>query len=330
VTTRREFIGTLAGGLLAVPLAADAQQAGKVPRVGVLHSGLSEASAPVLEGFRQGLRELGYVEPKNIAIEYRFAEGHLARLPALAAELVLLKVDVIVASGGTPTILAARNATSTIPIIFPTVGDPVAQGIVASFARPGGNITGLTLMAPELGAKKLGLLKEVVPRARRVAVLGQEANAFTAFDFENLQAPGLAMGLQLHRIEVRSPDDLESAFSKIATTVRATALFVQAVTLFVESRKQIADLAAKYRLPAIADARELTEAGILMSYGADRTDLGRRAAAYVDKILKGAKPADLPVEQPTKFELVINLKTAKALGLTIPQSLLLRADEVIQ
>ena len=270
------------------------------------------------------------MEAKSIAIEYRFDEGNLARLPTLAAELVRLKVDVIVAAAGTPTILAAKNATSTIPIIFPTVGDPVAQGIVASFPRPGGNITGLTLMAPELGGKKLELLKEVVPLVSRVAILGQEANAFTALDFKNLQAPASAMGLQLHHIEVRSPDDFESAFSKITKTVRATALFLQPVTLFLDSRKQIADLAAKYRLPAISDAREAVEAGLLMSYGADRTDLGRRAAIYVDKILKGAKPADLPVEQPTKFELVINLKTAKALGLDVPLQLRQRADEVIE
>jgi putative ABC transport system substrate-binding protein len=330
VTTRRAFLGTLAGGLLATPLATEAQQPGKVPRIGVLYSGLSGAPPAVLEGFRQGLRERGYVEPKNIAIEYRFDEGNLARLPTLAAELVGLKVDVIVAAGGSQTILAAKHATSTIPIVFPTVGDPVAQGIVASFGRPGGNITGLTLMAPELGGKKLELLKEVVPRVRRVAVLGQEGNAFTALDFKSLQAPASAMGLQLHHIEVRSPDDFESAFSKISSTVRATALFLQAVALFFDSRKQIADLATKHRWPAIADLRELTQAGILMSYGADRTDLGRRVAIYVDKILKGAKPADLPVEQPTKFELVINLKTAKALGLAIPQSVLGRADEVIQ
>jgi putative ABC transport system substrate-binding protein len=270
------------------------------------------------------------VEPTSIAIEYRFDGGDPARLPNLAAELVRLKVDTIVAAGGTQTILAAKNATSTIPIVFPTVGDPVAQGIVASFARPGGNITGLTLMAPELGGKKLELLKEVVPRARRVAVLGQAGNAFTALDFKNLQAPAAAMGLQLHHIEVRGPDDFESAFSRITTAVRATALFLQAVALFFDSRKQIADLAATSRLPAIADLKALAEAGILMSYGADRSDLGRRAASYVDKILKGAKPADLPIEQPRKFELAINLKTAKTLGLTIPQSLLQRADQVIE
>ena len=326
---RREFIGLL-GGATAWPLAARAQQAGIVPLIGVLYSGLSGASPAVLGGFRQGLRERGYVEAKNIAIEYRFDEGNLVRLPTLAAELVRLKVDVIVAAGGTPTIVAAKNATSTIPIIFPTVGDPVAQGIVASFARPGGNITGLTLMAPEIGGKKLELLKEVVPRAMQVAVLGQEENAFSALDFKNLQAPALTMGLQLHHIEVRSSDDFESAFSKITNTVRATALFLQAVGLFFDSRRQIADLAARNRLPAISDLRELTEAGLLMSYGADRADLGRRTAIYVDKILKGAKPADLPVEQPTKFDLVINLKTAKALGLELPLQLRQRADEVIE
>ena len=326
---RREFIRLL-GGATAWPLAARAQQAAIVPRIGVLYSGLSGASPAVLGGFRQGLRERGYVEAKNITIEYRFDEGNLARLPALAAELVRLKVDVILASGGTQTILAAKNATSTIPIIFPTVGDPVAAGIVASFARPGGNITGLTIMAPEIGEKKLGFLKEVVPNARLVAVLGQEGNSFTALDFKNLQAPASAMGLQLQHVEVRSPDDFESAFSRITNTVRANALFLQAVNLFMDSRKQIADLAAKNRLPAIADLRELTQAGILMSYGANRTDLGRRAATYVDKILKGAKPSDLPVEQASKFELVINLKTAKALGLDLPLQLRQHADEVIE
>jgi putative ABC transport system substrate-binding protein len=281
IDRRTVLVGTGAV-LLAGPLAAEAQQAENVPRIGILYSGLSGASPSVLEGFRQGLRERGYVEPKSIAIEWRFDDGHLARLPNLAAELVRLKVDVIVAIGGTQAILAAKNATGTIPIIFPTVGDPVAQGIVASFARPGGNITGLTLMAPELGGKKLELLKEVVPRARRVAVLGQKANTFTALDFKTLQAPASAMGLQLHHIEVRSPDDFESAFSRITTTVRATALFLQAVALFFDARRQIADLAARSRLPAIADLKELTEAGILMSYGADRGDLGRRAASYVD------------------------------------------------
>jgi putative tryptophan/tyrosine transport system substrate-binding protein len=244
--------------------------------------------------------------------------------------LVGLKVDVIVAAGGTPAILAAKSATSAIPIVFPTVGDPVALGFVASLARPGGNITGLTNWPPEFSGKMLELLREVVPRTTRVAVLGQEANSSNALDFKSMQAAASAMGLQLHHIEVRGPNDFESAFSKITGTVQATALFVQAVILFTDNRRRIADLAARSRLPAISNIRELAEAGILMSYGPDRFDLGRRAAIYVDKILKGAKPADLPVEQPTKFEFVINLKTAKQLGLTIPPNLLLRADKVIR
>ena len=244
--------------------------------------------------------------------------------------MVSLKVDVIVAVGGTPAILAAKNATSTIPIVFPTVGDPVSTGIVDSLARPGGNITGLTIMTPELSGKRLELLKEVVPRTRRVAVLGEEANAFSALDFKNLQAPASALGLQLHHIEVRSPNDFESAFSKITKSVGATALFLQSIAMIITNRKRIADLATKHRLPAIHQARELAEAGILMSYGSDWFDLGRRTATYVDKILKGAKPAELPVEQPTKFEFVINLKTAKQIGLTIPPNVLARADRVIR
>src|SRR5215475_5372649 len=208
------------------PVPANAQQAGIVPRLGYLYSGLSVGSPAVLKGFRQGLRERGYEEAKNIAIEYRFDEGNLARLPTLAAELVRLKVDVLVAGGGTPTILAAKNSTSTIPIVFPTVGDPVALGIVASLARPGGNITGLTLMTPEFSGKRLELLKEVAPRTRRVVVLGQEANPFSAQDFKEMQVPASAMGLQLHHIEVRTPNDFESAFSKITGIVRAAALFI--------------------------------------------------------------------------------------------------------
>ena len=328
---RKVICFALCALLLALSVRAEAQQqAGKLPQIGVLYPGLSGVSDPPVVGFRQGLRELGYAEGKNIAIEYQDAEGKLDRLADLAAELVRLKVDVIVAAGGTPAILAAKNATSTIPIVFPTAGDPVALGIVASLARPGGNVTGLTLMTPEFSGKRLELLKEVAPRTRRVAVLGQEANAFTAQDFENIQPTALAMGLELHHIEVRSPDDFERAFSKITGTVRATALFVQAASIFTDNPKRIADLAARSRLPVNSYGKEFAEAGVLMSYGSDYFDLGRRAATYVDKILKGAKPADLPVEQPTKFELVINLKTAKAIGVTIPQSLLLQADQVIE
>ena len=317
------------GALLYVLcLSADAQQPAKIPKIGWLSPG-SAASANI-ELFLREFRKLGYVEGKNITIEYRFAEGKLERLPDLAAELVRLRVDVIVAAGGTPAILAAKNATSTIPIVFPAVSDPVALGIVASLARPGGNITGLTIRVPEFSGKRLELLKEVVPRARRVAVLGQEANTANALDFKEMQPAASALGLELHHIKVRSPNDLESAFSKMTGTVRSTALLLQSSTLFFDNRKMIADLAVRSRLPAIYDARELAEAGILMSYGSDRFDLYRRAATYVDKILKGTKPADLPVEQPKKFEFVINLQTAKQIGLTIPQSVLYRADKVIK
>ena len=327
---KKIFLFAVATFILVSSYLADAQQAKKNALIGILHPGVSAVSAPQLDGFRQGLRELGYGEGKNIAIEYRFAEGKLDRLPDLAAELVRLKVDVIVAAGGTPAILAAKNATSAIPIVFPAVSDPVALGIVASLARPGGNITGLTIRVPEFSGKRLELLKEVVPRARRVAVLGQEANAANAADFKELQPAASAMGLELHHINVRSPNDLEGAFSKMTGTVRATALLLQSATLFFDNRKRIADLATRSRLPAIYDARGLAEAGILMSYGSDRFDMYRRAATYVDKILKGTKPADLPVEQPMKFEFVINLKTAKQIGLTIPPNVLVRADKVIR
>ena len=316
--------------ILATIHLTEAQQPGKLPQIGVLYPGFSGVSDPPVAGFRQGLRELGYAEGKSIAIEYRDAEGKLDRLPDLAAELVRLKVDVIVAAGGTPAILAAKNATSTIPIVFPTVGDPVALGIVASLARPGGNITGLTLMTPEFSGKRLEILKEVAPRTRRVAVLGQEANPFSAQDFKEMQPAASALGLELHHIEVRTPNDFESAFSKITDYARATALFIQPVALFTDHRRQIADLTTRSRLPASAYLREFAEAGVLMSYGSDLFDLGRRTAIYVDKILKGAKPADLPVEQPKKFELIINLKTAKQIGLTIPPNVLARADRVIK
>src|SRR6266545_2198064 len=317
--------------LLTLVVVADAQeQPKKVPRIGYLTGGDPTSESTRSEPFRASLRELGYKERQNIAIEYRYAEGKRNRLPDLAAELVRLKVDVIVAAGGTPTILAAKNATSTIPIVFPAVGDPVALGFVASLARPGGNITGLTIRVPEFSGKRLEILKEVVPQARRVAVLGQEANAAHPVDFKEMQAAASAMGLELHHIKVQSPDDFESAFSKMTSTVRATALFIQAATIFLDNRRRIADLATRSRLPAISDTRELAEPGVLMSYGADRFELYRRAAIYVDKILKGAKPADLPVEQPTKFEFVINLKTAKQIGLTIAPNVLARADRVIR
>jgi putative ABC transport system substrate-binding protein len=328
--SRKILTWLLATVLLTTAIAAEAQQPKKVPRIGVLYSGLSGAAYPPIDGFRQGLRELGYLDGKNIAIDYRFAEGNLDRLPDLAVDLAMLRIDVIVAVGGSPAILAAKNATSTIPIVFPAVGDPVSLGIVDSLARPGGNITGLTLRPPEFSGKRLELLKEVVPQAKSVAVLGEEANPSHVLDFKSMQAPASALGVQLHQMEVRSPNDFDSAFSKITKIVRAAALFVQAAPIFIDNRKRIADLAIKGRLPAIYDAREVAEAGVLMSYGSDRFDLGRRAAVFVDKILKGAKPADLPVEQPTKFEFVINLKTAKQIGVTIPPNVLVRADRVIR
>jgi len=325
---RLPLIVTLALGTLLAPLAADAQQAGKVARIGYV--GVSSASAVphADEAFRHGLRDLGYVEGQNIAIEYRWAEGQLDRLPDLAAELVRLKVDVIVASS-TPTALAAKNATRTIPIVFVTAGDPVGSGLVAGIARPGGNITGLSLLAPEIVAKQLQLLKEAVPQASRVAVLSNPANPYTALMVKETEAAARSLGMWVQLLGVRGADAFDSAFSAV-TKGRASALFVLFDPFLFAHRTRIAEFANKNRLPAMYPHREYAETGGLMAYGADIRDNFRRAATYVHKILTGTKPADLPVEQPTKFELVINLKTAKALGLTIPQSVLIRADEVIR
>jgi len=324
---RRAFLGTVAGGLLASPLAAQAQQTGRVPRIGFLFYG-SPGPSPELDAFRQGLSELGCIEGQNIAIEVRFASGRVERLPELAAELVRLKVDVIV-SPGTPASVAAKQATSTIPIVFAGVADAVGAGLVASFPRPGGNITGLTSISAELGGKRLGLLKEVAPKASRVAVLYNPADRSNVLVLKELQESAPALGLRLQPLEVRGPGDFEGAFVAMSRK-RAHALFGAAGVLTTGHRKALVDLAAKSRIPAMWGERQFVEAGGLMSYAVNFYDQVRRAATYVDKILKGAKPADLPVEQPTKFELVINLKSAKALGLTIPQSLLLRTDEVIQ
>jgi putative tryptophan/tyrosine transport system substrate-binding protein len=328
--TRRVFVGTLAGGLLTAPLAAQAQQVGKVFRVGYLSPG--SPSQPFrqrrFEAFRQGLRELGYVEGQNIAIESRWAEGKYDRYPALAADLVRLKVDVIVPVGGAAT-QATQQATRTIPIVMSVVIDPVGSGLVASLARPGGNVTGLTIMASDLVGKQLELLKEVVPKVSRVALLWNPDNPGSAPQLRQAEAAARALGVRLQPLEARDPQEIDSAFAAM-TRERAGALVILADSIFLNQRRQIAELAAKRRLPAVFGNGEHAEAGGLMAYSANLLDLERRAATYVDKILKGAKPADLPVEQPSKFELVINLKTAKALGLTIPQSLLGRADEVIQ
>jgi len=326
---RRDFL-IAAGALLAAPLAAEAQQAAKIARIGFLGNSTT-ALGHLRDAFLQGMRDLGYVEGRNLVIEYRYAEGQLERFPALAAELVALKVEVLVAPP-TPAAQAAKRATTTIPIVFAGAGDPVTSGLVTSLARPGGNITGLSGLSPELVGKCLEQLKQAVPGVSRVAVLWQPGGQGERAEKDMLkeaEVAARALGMRLQFVEARGTADFDRAFSDM-TTARAGALTVLPSSMFNTERRRLADLAAKSRLPAVYQLREYVDAGGLMAYGANLADLNRRAAAYVDKILKGAKPADLPVEQATKFELVINLKTAKALGITIPQSVLLRADEVIQ
>jgi len=322
------LVVTLTLGLVLAPLAADAQQVAKVPRIGFL-DGHSPRKGGNIDAFREGMRKLGYIEGQSIVIEWRWAEGSLERLPALAAELVRLKVDVIVASSGTPATVAAKNATTTIPIVFTSVGDPVAQGLVASLARPGGNLTGLAVMSTELIAKCLELLKEAVPAISRVAVLWNPANPAFEVLMKDMEVPARRLDMKLQPVGVKSPSEFEVAFTRMKRE-HADGLLVQADSMFIINRQQLADLAARHRLPTMYRDLRMVEAGGLMAYAPDVPDMFRRAATYVDKILKGAKPADLPVEQPTKVELAINLKTAKALGLTIPQSILIRADQVIQ
>ncbi len=307
---------------------ATAQQPMKVPRIGFLSGAPLSAIAARTEAFRQGLRELGYVEGKNIVIEWRSAEGKIDRLPALAAELVRLKVDVIVTGGATNT-RAAKEATVTIPIVMTQDTDPVGSGFVASLARPGGNITGLSSLRSELSGKQLELLKEIVPRLSRVAVLGTSTSPSTAPSLKEVELAAGAFKVQLQYLDVLGPRDIETAF-RAAGKGRADAVLVLASPVFVLQRTQVVDLAVKNRLPAIYPQSDYMDAGGLMFYGPSITDLFRRAATYVDKILKGAKPADLPVEQPTKFELAINLKAAKQIGLTIPPNVLARADRVIK
>ena len=325
------LIAVLAVSLLAAPLTAAAQQAAKVARIGYLSPGL--ATSPHLrEAFRQGLRDLGYVEGRNLVIEYRDAEGKRERFPPLAAELVALKVDVIFVAGGTQVAVAAMQATKTIPIVFTGVGDPVESGLVTNLARPGGNVTGLSGLGAELVGKRLELLKQAVPGVDRVAVLWLPGALGERTDKEMVTGADVAaraLGVRLQFVEARGPDEFDRAFSDMSSA-RAGALTVLPSNRFLREHRRLVDLAAKNRLPAVYTSREFVDAGGLMSYGANQPDLFRRAATYVDKILKGAKPRDLPVEQPTKFELVINLKTAKALGLTIPQSVLGRADQTIE
>ena len=314
--------------VLAAPLAAEAQAPAIVRRIEFLSFRPSTEATHYLDAFRRGLSELGYVEGQNIAIEYRFANGRPERLSALAAELVRLKVDVIVTTAP-PAPEAAKRATRTIPIVLAVAGDPVGTGLVASIARPGGNITGLANLGLEVVGKQLELLKEAVPKVSSVAVLSNPALPSTPVYVKEAEGAARSLKLQLHILQARSSPEIEAAFRAMRSE-RVDSVFVLRDSVFFAQRAQIAALAAESRLPAVYGFREEAEAGGLMAYGPNLLQMYQRAATYVDKILKGAKPADLPVEQPTKFELVINLKTAKTLGLTIPPSLLLRADEVIQ
>jgi putative ABC transport system substrate-binding protein len=329
---RREFI-SLIGGAAAWPLAAGAQQPTKVPRIGFLATGSLESpeTRATLDAFRQGLRERGYVEGQSLIIEYRSADGEYARLPRLANELVGLKLDLILAPN-TPAARAVQHATTTTPIVVAAMGDPVEDRLVASLARPEGNITGLTFLGPELVTKRLGLLKQALPNASRIAALWHPGAFGERTTRDMLQATATAartLAVELQLVEVRRADEFDRSFSAM-TRNRADALIVFPSSMLFFERKRIVDLTTTHRLPSIFGAKEFAELGGLMAYGASIADLLRRSATYVDKVLKGAKPADLPVEQPTKFEFVINLKTAKLLGVTISESFLLLADEVIE
>ena len=326
---RRRFLLTSLAGAVAVPLVAEAQQAGKIWRIGYLSVVSVETDRSWIIAFRDGLRELGYREGENVIVEQRHAAQQLDKLPGLAADLVRLQVDVVVANG-TPAILAAKNAKSGLPIVITVNADPVGAGLVISLARPGGNITGNTDGHADLGPKRMELLKAAIPSVSRVAVLWNPATPQAARQLENIQAAAPGLGVTLLPFEVGGPSDIDRVFARIGRE-RAGALFVIPDQSWSQGQeRRIGELAMKSRLPGSGTTRQFALSGILMSYGANFHDLWRRAASYVDKILKGTKPADLPVEHPTKFELVINLKTAKALGLTIPPSLLARADQVIE
>ena len=323
---RRAFLATAAAGMVVIPASARAQHAGKVHRIGFLslQSGLNSTT----EAFAQGMRELGYVEGRNLIVEYRWAARKEERLPELAAELVRLKVEVIVAAAA-PAIEAAKRATTTIPIVMATAADPVGSGLVASLARPGGNVTGLSALSTDLAGKRLHLARKLVPKASRVAVLAYHGTSATRPFLEEMRTAAQQMEVLLVVQEVQAADDLPGAFAAMQRE-RAQALVVQISPFSADNAKRILELAGQYRLPAMYDVRSFVDAGGLVSYGPSLPEMFRRAAFYVARILKGAKPADLPIEQPTKFEMVINLKTAKALGLSIPQSLLVRADQVIE
>jgi putative ABC transport system substrate-binding protein len=329
VIDRRKFVTAVAGALLTLPRAIEAQQAGKVPRVGYLQQNSAEASPHLLVAFRQALGERGWVEGQNVLIEVRNADGKVDRLPALVAELIRLNVDVIVAGSSRAT-WAARDATKSIPIVMAASADALGEGLVTSLAHPGGNITGMTFLAgPEIAGKQLQLLKEVAPAASRIAVLTNPTNRSHAGFANQLKLTARSLGAQLQVLEAQDRDQIDSAFVAMPRE-RATAFLVLTDSLFLGERRRIVDLAARSGLPALYSQREFAADGGLVSYGPSLSEMFRGAATHVDKILRGARPGDIPVEQPTKFELVINLKTAKALGLKIPQSLLQRADEVIE
>src|SRR6516165_863386 len=323
---RREFI-TLLGGAAAWPLAARAQQAAKLPTIGFLGQNTRSAWSEYVAAFVQRLRELGWIEGRTIAIEYRWGEGRAERFAEITAEFVRLKVDVIVTSA-TPPVLAAKQATAIIPIVFATAGDPVGTGLVASLARPGGNVTGLSSQTADLAAKRLELLREVVLSLRRLAIMGNVGNPFSVLEMREVQAAASTLGLEVATPEIRRAEDISPAFD--ALKGRADALYVCLDPVLITNRSRINTLALAARLPTMSAPRDSVEAGGLMSYGPNWPSLWRRAAEVVDKILRGAKPGEIPVEQPTKFDLVINLTTAKALGLEVPPTLLTRVDEVIE
>ena len=325
---RREFITLLGGASVAWPLAARAQQPNKIPRIGFLSPFSPSDTVLWDQAFQQGLRDLGWIDGKSIVIERRYAEGKNDRLPELVTDLVRLQVDVIVTSVSTDS-LAAKNATKEIPIVMAAAGDPVAIGIVESLSRPGGNITGLSQMTPDLAGKRLELLREIAPNVASVAVLFNPDDPISTLGLHEIQPSAQKLAVQVHALEVRNPVDLDKALHA-AAMARVGALAIMPNPVFVTNLKQIADFALQNKMASTFHLREFADDGGLVSYGVDRSDLFRRAATFVDKILKGAKPADLPIEQPTKFDLVINLKTAKALGLTVPSALLATADEVIE
>jgi putative ABC transport system substrate-binding protein len=325
---RRQFITLLGGAAATWPLAARAQQPAKIPRIGFLGNSTATMEANLIGPLRDGLRELGYEEGRNVIIEFRWADGKYDQFPALVAELLAAKVDVII-TAGTPATLAIKKATSTVPLVYIAVGDPVGTGVVPNLGRPGGNITGLSSIAPDLEGKRLELLREVVPKLSHVAFFLNPANAFHTASMRQARVAAQSLGIKLQPMEVNKSEQLDGAFASIVKE-KPDALLILADRVFLHNRKRMMEFAIQQRLPSVNAYRELVEAGGLISYGPSYEDMHRRAAVYVDKILKGTKPADLPIEQPTKFTLLINLKTAKTLGLTVPPTLVARADELIE